>query len=73
MEKKVILEEIGMYADQPAFTCYDHAMATHFADHPLSSSILGSNDSITALTSDHDAAEFGGPFFVTASKKCSDL
>ena len=52
MEKKVILEEIGMYEDQPAFTCYDHAMATHFADHPLSRSILGSNESITALTSE---------------------
>jgi predicted Zn-dependent peptidase len=52
MEKNVILEEIGMYADQPAFTCYDHAMATHFQGHPLGSSILGSEASITALTSE---------------------
>ncbi|MFZ9090119.1 MAG: M16 family metallopeptidase, partial [Planctomycetaceae bacterium] len=29
MEKNVILEEISMYEDQPSFTCYDHAMATH--------------------------------------------
>lgn len=52
MEKKVILEEIGMYEDQPSFTCYDNVMATYFAGHPLGQSILGSNESITALTSE---------------------
>lgn len=52
IEKKVILEEIGMYDDQPAFTAYDNIMATHFQGHPLGQSILGSNESITALTSD---------------------
>jgi predicted Zn-dependent peptidase len=49
MEKNVILEEISMYEDQPSFTCYDHAMATHFQDHPLGRSILGTTESITAL------------------------
>lgn len=52
VEKQVILEEIGMYDDQPAFLAYDKAMAAHFAGHPLGSSILGSIGSITALTSD---------------------
>lgn len=52
MEKNVILEEIGMYDDQPSFTCYDTVMATYFAGHPLGQSILGTNESITALTSD---------------------
>lgn len=52
MEKNVILEEIGMYDDHPSFTAYDNIMATHFAGHPLGQSILGSNDSITALTSE---------------------
>lgn len=51
-EKKVILEEIGMYEDQPGFTAYDHVMATHFHGHPLSQSILGTNESIEALTSE---------------------
>lgn len=51
MEKNVILEEISMYDDQPSFTCYDNAMATHFCSHPLEQSILGTNESITALTS----------------------
>lgn len=50
-EKKVILEEIGMYEDQPGFTAYDHVMATHFQGHPLGQSILGTNESIEALTS----------------------
>lgn len=52
MEKNVILEEIGMYDDQPGFIAYDNIMATHFAGHPLGQSILGSSESITALTSD---------------------
>lgn len=52
MEKNVILEEIGMYDDQPTFTAYDAAMATHFRGHPLGQCILGSNESITALTSE---------------------
>jgi predicted Zn-dependent peptidase len=52
MEKNVILEEIGMYEDQPSFSCYDLIMSTHFAGHPLGQSILGSKESITALTSD---------------------
>ncbi len=51
MEKKVILEEIGMYEDQPAFTAYETLMQTHFAGHPLGQSILGSTESVTALTS----------------------
>lgn len=52
MEKNVILEEIGMYDDMPAFSAYEKLMQTHFAGHPLSRSILGTVESITALTAD---------------------
>ena len=52
MEKNVILEEIGMYDDHPSFIAYDTIMATHFADHPLGQSILGTKESIAALTSE---------------------
>lgn len=52
MEKNVILEEIGMYEDQPAFTAYETLMKTHFAGHPLGQSILGSTQSVTDLTSE---------------------
>lgn len=51
MEKNVILEEIGMYDDQPTFTAYEELMRVHFAGHPLGQSILGSTDSIKALSS----------------------
>jgi predicted Zn-dependent peptidase len=49
MEKKVILEEIGMYDDQPTYTAYENLMQTHFAGHPLGRSVLGTNESISAL------------------------
>jgi len=52
MEKKVILEEIGMYDDQPTFTAYEQAMQAHFPTHPLGRKILGTNDSVSALTAD---------------------
>lgn len=50
MEKKVILEEIGMYADSPMWTAYERAMRVHFSDHPLGNSVLGSVASVGGLT-----------------------
>jgi predicted Zn-dependent peptidase len=52
MEKKVIIEEIGMYDDKPTWCAYDHARKQFFADHPLGNSILGTPQSITDLTAD---------------------
>ena len=52
MEKNVILEEIGMYDDHPTFLAYEKAMQLHFADHPLGKSILGTTDSIRALSAE---------------------
>jgi len=49
MEKKVIIEEIGMYEDQPMWSAYDAAKRAHFAGHPLANSILGSVESIKSL------------------------
>src|SRR6185436_8302149 len=40
MEKKVIIEEIGMYDDQPMWCAYDNAKKAFFAEHPLGNSIL---------------------------------
>ena len=57
-EKQVILEEIGMYADMPPFDASDKARRIYFADHPLGNSILGSVESITALTRDQMQAYF---------------
>jgi predicted Zn-dependent peptidase len=50
MEKNVIIEEIGMYEDNPGWSAYDHAKKKYFIDHPLGNSILGTPESITALS-----------------------
>ncbi len=50
MEKNVILEEIGMYEDQPASSAYEAAKQTFFAKHPLGNSVLGTRTSVGALT-----------------------
>src|SRR6185437_198810 len=48
-EKKVIIEEIRMYQDNPMSVAYDAAKATHFGPHPLGQSILGTVASIERL------------------------
>lgn len=57
-EKQVILEEIGMYADMPPFDASDRARRIYFGQHPLGNSILGSTESISALTRDQMQAYF---------------
>ncbi len=59
MEKNVILEEIGMYADQPSSVAYDNVMQAHFAGHPLSQSVLGTTESVGALSSEQMRAYHG--------------
>jgi predicted Zn-dependent peptidase len=51
-EKQVIIEEIKMYMDNPMSVAYEAAKTTHYGAHPLGNSILGSVESITALTAD---------------------
>lgn len=50
MEKKVILEEIQMYLDQPPFGMDDKIKALHMGRHPLAKSVLGTSDSVGGLT-----------------------
>ena len=50
MEKNVILEEIAMYKDLPHFDVMDQCRHLHFGSHPCGRSVLGSNESIQALT-----------------------
>ena len=49
-EKQVIIEEIKMYDDQPPYGGYERVMAEYFGDHPLGQSVLGTVDSVAALT-----------------------
>ena len=57
-EKKVILEEIAMYLDDPGHRLYEKLMDAHFGSHPLSMSILGSPQSIQKLQRDQMARYF---------------
>lgn len=50
IEKRVILEEIAMYDDRPNFKVFDFGTQMFFQGHPLGNSVLGSRDSIQALT-----------------------
>jgi predicted Zn-dependent peptidase len=50
LEKKVILEEIQMYLDQPPFGTDDRIKELHLGKHPLARSVLGTSQSIADLT-----------------------
>jgi predicted Zn-dependent peptidase len=58
MEKKVIINEIGRYEDQPMWSAYDHARRLHFGEHRLGNSVLGTVQSITDLSRDQMQAYF---------------
>ncbi len=52
MEKNVILEEIGMYADRPFWVAYEQAMESFFGPHTLGYRILGTHETIGGLDAD---------------------
>ena len=49
-EKQVIIEEILMYADQPPYGGFERIMQEFFSGHPLQQSVLGTVDTVGALT-----------------------
>jgi len=49
-EKQVIFEEIRMYENQPPFGADDKCRAVHYGCHPLGRCVLGTQESITALS-----------------------
>jgi predicted Zn-dependent peptidase len=69
-EKKVIIEEIKMYLDNPMSVAYDAAKAAHFGPHPLGQSILGTVESIGGLKieqmRDYYARRYGAENIVLA-------
>lgn len=50
MEKKVILEEIALYQDRPHFYLFENSLKDYFGDHPAGNSVLGSHDSVSAIS-----------------------
>src|SRR6478609_8037305 len=51
-EKKVILEEIKMYEDQPGSVAWEHARKLYYTAHPLGNSVLGTSQSVGDLSRD---------------------
>ncbi|MEM9412119.1 MAG: pitrilysin family protein [Planctomycetota bacterium] len=49
-EKKVIIEEIMMYQDQPPFGGHELIMEKFFGNHPLGQSVLGTVETVGNLT-----------------------
>lgn len=74
LERKVILDEISRYADSPVWTAYDQAMRLHFLDHPLGNSVLGTQETVSALSPEamrqyHAARYQPGNIFIAAAGK----
>jgi predicted Zn-dependent peptidase len=74
MEKKVIIEEIQMYADQPPFGMDDKIKELHYGDHPLARSVLGTEHTVGGLKVDQMKSYFEARYapnnmFVAAAGK----
>lgn len=57
-EKKVILEEIAMYDDQPFWVLYENAMEQYYGNSPLGHRVLGTNQTINEMNRDELAGYF---------------
>ena len=51
-ERQVILDEILMHADEPSDEAAEQSSAALFPDHPLGREVLGSQESVAAMTAD---------------------
>lgn len=51
-ERQVVIEEINMYEDDPNDVTFENFTAAVFADHDLAEPVLGSRESIRAMTRD---------------------
>jgi predicted Zn-dependent peptidase len=58
VEKNVIQEEIALYLDRPQYRVFEELMASFFASHPLSHSVLGTRQTIANLKRDDMQAYF---------------
>lgn len=62
-ERRVILEELLSYADDPEEALYEHAEKLLFGEHPLGMPIAGTAETLQHLTRD-DLAAFHSRFYV---------
>lgn len=54
----MILEEIALYRDRPQFYLFERAFKDYFGSHPAGNSVLGSDESISAVSRDEMKAYF---------------
>lgn len=52
-ERQVILEEIAMYDDQPPYGAFERATELFFGDHPLSTRVLGTTETVSDMLVTH--------------------
>jgi predicted Zn-dependent peptidase len=57
-EKEVVLTEIAKYEDQPGHVLYEHCRQLFYGTHKLGNSVLGTKESVAALTRDQMEAYF---------------
>ncbi len=50
MERQVSLEEIAMYDDQPPYGAFERALELFFGQHPLSTRVLGTVETVSDLS-----------------------
>lgn len=58
LEKKVIIEEIALHEDQPQFTMFEQGIKEFFGKHPAGNIVLGTKESLIALTRDQMKSYF---------------
>lgn len=52
-ERQVILEEIAMYDDQPPYGAFERVTELFFGDHPLSTRVLGTTETVSDMLVTH--------------------
>ncbi|WP_428388312.1 M16 family metallopeptidase [Mucisphaera sp.] len=52
MEKKVILEEIGMYDDRPDWRLHHALLERYYGNHPMGYRVLGTGETVSGLTAE---------------------
>ena len=62
IEKNVIKEEIAMYKDQPNYDVLDRCRSLYFGGHPCGHSVLGTEETIDAMTAEQMRGYFAGRY-----------
>ena len=70
-EKGVILEEIAMYDDNPFWRLWEHANDRYFGAHPLGHRVLGTRETVKALTRDQMQAYFDERYTAGSTVVCA--